>query len=115
QIGENRYEIIAGERRWRAAQQAGLSEIPALIKDFSDEQASEAALIENVQRDDLTPLEEARGYKAIIDKFGYTQEQLSTKIGKSRSHIANTLRLLSLPENIKALIDEGKISAGHGR
>lgn len=111
----NYYEIIAGERRWRAAKKIGLSEVPVIVKDFDDKKASEAALIENIQRDDLNPIEEAVAYQIIIDNFSFTQEQLSKKIGKSRSHVTNMLRLIKLPESIKSLIKNGKITAGHAR
>lgn len=111
----DRYEIIAGERRWRAARLAGLNEIPVLIRDIDDQQALELALIENIQRQDLTPLEEASGYQRLIDEFSYTQEELATTVGKSRSHVANLLRLLSLPEKIKAYLEDDKISMGHAR
>lgn len=109
------YEIVAGERRWRAAQQAQLHQVPVVIKDLSDSDALEVALIENLQRQNLTALEEAEGYKRLMDEFGHTQEELAKSLGKSRSHVANTLRLLGLPEEIKELVDEGKLSAGHAR
>lgn len=109
------YEIVAGERRWRASKMAGLQEIPVRIMDFSDAQALESGLIENIQRDDLTPIEEASAYKHLIEEFQYSQEQLSQKIGKSRSHIANTLRLLMLPPYIQDQVNSGKISPGHAR
>ena len=109
------YEIIAGERRWRAAQIAKLHEIPVIIRPFSDAQSLEIAIIENVQRSDLTAIEEAAAYQDLMNRFQYTQEQVSEVIGKSRSHIANTLRLLKLPESVKSLIAEGKLSAGHAR
>ncbi|MBY0355507.1 MAG: ParB/RepB/Spo0J family partition protein [Rickettsiales bacterium] len=111
----DQYEIIAGERRWRAAQIAGLTEIPVLIKEIDDQQALELALVENIQRQDLTPLEEASGYQRLIDEFSYTQEELATTVGKSRSHVANLLRLLSLPEKIKTHLDEERLSMGHAR
>jgi len=113
--GGDRYDIIAGERRWRAAQIAGLHEVPVLIRDLSDSDALEVALIENVQRQDLTSLEEAEGYQRLMDEFSHTQEALAKGVGKSRSHIANTLRLLGLPKKVKALLDAGELSAGHGR
>lgn len=109
------YQIIAGERRWRAASRVGLSEVPVVIKNFDDGEALEIALIENIQRADLNAVEEARGYRQLIDKFGYAQEKLASVIGKSRSHIANTLRLLSLPKPVLDLIVSGKITAGHAR
>ena len=109
------YEIIAGERRWRAAQKAKLHEVPVIIKDLNDQETLEIALIENLQRQDLSPLEEADGYKRLMQEFTHTQEELAKVMGKSRSHVANTLRLLSLPEFIKTMIDDGSLSAGHGR
>jgi ParB family transcriptional regulator, chromosome partitioning protein len=111
----DKYEIIAGERRWRAAQLAGLTDVPVIIRDIDDQQALELALIENIQRQDLTPLEEAAGYQRLIDEFSHTQEELSKTVGKSRSHVANLLRLLTLPESIKQLLDEDKITMGHAR
>ena len=111
----NAYEIVAGERRWRAAQIAQLHEVPVTVREFSDPEALEIAIVENVQRADLNAIEEAGGYQDLITRFGYTQEQLSGLIGKSRSHIANTLRLLKLPETVRTLIIEGKLSAGHAR
>tara|TARA_B100000242_G_scaffold284137_1_gene247104 strand:- start:225 stop:1109 length:885 start_codon:yes stop_codon:yes gene_type:complete len=113
--GERSYEIIAGERRWRAAQIARLREVPILVKDLSNEVVLEAALVENIQRSDLGPLEEAAGYKRLLDEFGYTQDKLAKVIGKSRPHIANTLRLVSLPAPVKILLEEGKITPGHAR
>ncbi len=109
------YEIIAGERRWRAAQIAKLHEVPVIIRPFSDAQSLEIAIIENVQRSDLTAIEEAAAYQELMNRFQYTQEQVSEVIGKSRSHIANTLRLLKLPDSVKKLIAEGKLTAGHAR
>lgn len=109
------YEIIAGERRWRAAQRAGLHEVPIVSFDADDRQALELAIIENVQRTDLDPLEEAAGYQRLGDEFGYSQADLAKIIGKSRSHLGNSLRLLSLPRSVQALLREGKISAGHAR
>ncbi len=109
------YEIIAGERRFRAAKQAGLDSLPVVIKDISRKQAYEIALVENIQREDLSAIEEADGYKRMMEEFGYTQDMLSNTLGKSRSHIANTLRLLNLPSEIKAMLDCGQISAGHAR
>ena len=111
----NAYEIVAGERRWRAAQRAKLHQIPVVIKDLTDAEALEVAIIENVQRADLNPVEEASGYQALMDQFRYTQEQLSNVIGKSRSYIANTLRLLKLPANVREMLLNGKLSAGHAR
>jgi ParB family chromosome partitioning protein len=109
------YEIIAGERRWRAAQRAQLHEIPVLVRTFEDNEALEIALIENIQRQDLTPLEEAEGYQRLIDDHGHTQEVIAQTVGKSRSHVANTLRLLSLPDGVRMLVDSGALTAGHAR
>src|SRR5580693_1105898 len=109
------YEIIAGERRWRAAQRAGLHEVPVVIVEATDAEALQIAIIENVQRADLNPLEEADGYRALSEEFGNSQEEIARIIGKSRSHVANTLRLLKLPETVKAHIHSGKLSAGHAR
>ncbi len=109
------YEIIAGERRWRAAQKALLHDVPVIIKDLDDQEALEIALIENIQRSDLNPLEEALGYKQLIDQYTYTQQQLADGVGKSRSHIANTLRLLTLPEEVRKKIEAGLLTAGHAR
>lgn len=109
------YEIVAGERRYRAAIIAGLTEVPVIEKEFSDNEALEIALIENIVRQDLNDIEEATGLACLIDKFSYTQERLSHVVGKSRSYIANSLRLLSLPEEVKQLLKEKKISAGHAR
>ncbi len=111
----DRYQIVAGERRWRAAQAAGLHEVPAVVRTLGDREALEAALVENIQRENLTPLEEAEGYRRLTDDFDRTQEELARVLGKSRSHITNTLRLLFLPEGVKALLQAGKLSAGHGR
>ncbi|QIA21017.1 MULTISPECIES: ParB/RepB/Spo0J family partition protein [unclassified Mesorhizobium] len=110
-----RYEIIAGERRWRAAQRAGLVEIPIIVRDVNDRTALELAIIENVQRTDLNPVEEALGYQQLIDDHGYTQADLGQVIGKSRSHVANTLRLLKLPDVIRDMLVDGALSAGHAR
>ncbi|RLP23768.1 ParB/RepB/Spo0J family partition protein [Mesorhizobium sp. YM1C-6-2] len=112
---EGKYEIIAGERRWRAAQRAGLTEIPVLVRDVDDRTALELAIIENVQRADLNPVEEAFGYQQLIDEHNYTQADLGNVIGKSRSHVANTLRLLKLPDVIHDLLVDGTLSAGHAR
>ncbi len=111
----NTYEILAGERRWRAAQLAQLHEVPVVIREIGDREASEIALVENIQRQDLNAIEEAQGYKRLIDEFKHTQEALAQAVGKSRSHIANTLRLLTLPAEVQALIDDGTLSAGHAR
>ena len=115
EYGEGRYQIIAGERRFRASKIAELSEIPAVIMNKDDRQAAEIALIENIQREDLNPIEEAMGFRALSEDYGLTQEELSERIGKSRSAIANSMRLLDLPEEILTLLAEGKLSAGHGR
>lgn len=109
------YEIIAGERRWRAAQKAGLTEVPAIVRDVSDRVALELAIVENVQRADLNPVEEALGYQQLIDEHGYSQADLGQVIGKSRSHVANTLRLLRLPESVRTMLVDGALSAGHAR
>ena len=110
-----RYELIAGERRWRAAQAARLHEIPAVVKDLSDREALEAALVENIQRQDLSPLEEAEAYHRLSEEFGHTQEAIGQALGKSRAHVANTIRLLGLPRTILDLLAEGKLDAGHAR
>lgn len=109
------YEIIAGERRWRAAQKAQLHEVPIIVKDFSDAEALEVALVENLQREDLSPLEEAQGYERLMQEFDHTQEGLARILGKSRSHVANMVRLLNLPDAVKAMLDAGELSAGHAR
>src|ERR1700681_701715 len=109
------YEIIAGERRWRAAQRAGLHEVPVVIIEATDAESLQLAIIENVQRTDLNPLEEAEGYRALMDDFSHTQDDIAKMVGKSRSHVANTLRLLKLPDTVKAYINSGKLTAGHAR
>lgn len=109
------YKIIAGERRWRAARLAGLSEVPVVIKDVTDAEAMELALIENLQREDLDPVEEAMGYRQLMDRCELTQEQAAQKLGKSRSAVANSLRLLNLPEDVLAFLKEGKLSTGHAK
>lgn len=114
-LGGAQFEIIAGERRWRAAQKAGLHEVPVIVRDVADKQALELAIIENVQRADLNPLEEAAGYQQLIDEYEYSQADLGGIIGKSRSHVANTLRLAKLPEPVKRLLAQGALSAGHAR
>ncbi len=111
----NAYEIICGERRWRAAQLAQLHEVPVVVRDFTDAEALEIALVENLQREDLTPLEEADAYQRLKDEFGHTQEALADGIGKSRSYVANMLRLLGLPGAVKAMLGDGRLSAGHAR
>ena len=109
------FEIVAGERRWRAAQRAGLHDVPVIVRELSDKEALELAIIENVQRQDLNALEEAVGYQQLIDEYRYSQSELADVIGKSRSHIANTLRLLKLPEEVQGYLREGKLTAGHAR
>jgi ParB family chromosome partitioning protein len=109
------YQIIAGERRWRAAQAAKLHNVPVVIREFSDEDALEIALVENLQRQDLSPIEEAAGFKRLMDEFSLTQEKVSARVGKSRSHVANMLRLLNLPEEVREMLDDGRLSAGHAR
>lgn len=109
------YQIIAGERRWRASRLAGLDEIPATVIEADDRKAQELALVENLQREDLNPLEEARGYRALMDDFGLTQETVSRSVGKSRPAIANALRLLALPEEVSSMVERGDLSAGHAR
>jgi ParB family chromosome partitioning protein len=112
---EEQYEIVAGERRWRAAQLAGCHQLPVVVYALSDREALEVALLENVQRQDLTPLEEAQGYRRLIDEFGHTQDELARSLGKSRSHIANLIRLLGLPGPLRAMLESGQLSAGHAR
>ena len=114
-LGGAKFEIIAGERRWRAAQKAGLHDIPILIREVEDRQALEIAIIENVQRSDLNSVEEALGYQQLMNEYDYTQNNLAQVIGKSRSHVANTLRLLKLPEEVRGFISSGELSAGHAR
>jgi ParB family transcriptional regulator, chromosome partitioning protein len=109
------YEIVAGERRWRAAQRAQIHEVPVLIRELDDRETLEIAIIENVQRADLNALEEAAAYRQLMDQYHYTQQQLADAVGKSRSHIANTMRLLTLPESVRAMIDSGTLTAGHAR
>ena len=111
----NRYQIIGGERRWRAAQAAGLHEVPALVREFTDREAMAAGLVENLQRQDLNALEEAEGYGRLTEQFGLTQEALARAVGKSRPHVANTLRLLGLPPRVRDLLREGALTAGHAR
>ncbi|WP_193337734.1 ParB/RepB/Spo0J family partition protein [Devosia beringensis] len=111
----NIFELIAGERRWRASQRAGLHDVPVIIRDVDDKEALELAIIENVQRADLNPLEEAMGYGQLIEQFEYTQQDLAQVIGKSRSHVANTLRLLRLPEDVREMVASGTLTAGHAR
>jgi len=110
-----RYEIIAGERRWRASQQAQVHEVPVHVVELSDAEVLEVALIENLQRQDLSPVEEARGYRKLLDEFGHTQERVAEAVGKSRTHVANLIRLLSLPESVQSLLESGEISVGQAR
>ena len=114
-VDSGRYEIIAGERRWLAAQKAGLHEVPIIILDLSDSESLEVAIVENIQRDDLNAIEEAKGYERLADEFGYDHEKISRFMSKSRSHVSNTLRLLSLPQDIIGMIEEGTITAGQAR
>jgi len=109
------FEIVAGERRWRAAQRAGIHTVPVIVRELTDKEVLELAIIENVQRQDLNAIEEAAGYRELVERFAYSQEQLSEIIGKSRSHVANTLRLLKLPVGVQALVQQGSLSAGHAR
>lgn len=112
---DGQYQIVAGERRWRAAQKAGLHEVPALVREFDDVEVLEVAIIENIQRADLNAIDEAQGYQQLIDRFGHTQERLAHALGKSRSHVANILRLLTLPHEVQDWVIGGKLSAGHAR
>lgn len=114
-LGGDRYEIVAGERRWRAAQLAKLHDVPVVIREMADREALEIAIVENVQRADLNAIEEAAAYQELIDQFGRTQEEVAKEVGKSRSHVANTLRLLRLPETVKAMVRDGRLTAGHAR
>lgn len=109
------YQIVAGERRWRAARMAGLGEVPAVVRELTDEQVTELALIENLQREDLNPLEEAKGYQSLMDSYAMTQEDVAKTVGKSRPAVTNVLRLLGLPEDLQQAVAEGKFSAGHAR
>lgn len=111
----DRFQIVAGERRWRAAQMAQLHELPVLVRNFDDTEVLEVAIIENIQRADLNPIEEALGYRQLMHKFGHTQEKMAEALGKSRSHIANLLRLLNLPETVQDMVTDGRLSAGHAR
>ncbi|HEY1963180.1 MAG TPA: ParB/RepB/Spo0J family partition protein [Rhizomicrobium sp.] len=111
----NAFEIVAGERRWRAAQLAKLHDVPVVVRELSDSESLELAIIENVQRADLNAIEEAAAYHELMDRFSYTQERLAQEVGKSRSHVANTMRLLKLPEGVKAMIRDGRLTAGHAR
>lgn len=112
---EDTFEIVAGERRWRASQQAQLHEVPAIIREYNDTEALEVAIIENIQRADLNAIEEAQGYRDLMNRFGHTQEKVSEALGKSRSHIANLLRLLNLPDEVQDMVVEGALTAGHAR
>jgi ParB family chromosome partitioning protein len=112
---EGRFEIVAGERRWRAAQLAMLDSVPVLVRDYSDTEVLEVAIIENIQRAELTPIEEAMAYRQLIDRFGHTQEKLADTLGKSRSYVANALRLLNLPDDVVGMLSTGALSAGHAR
>ena len=112
---DGHFEIVAGERRWRASQIAQRHEVPVLVRDFNDTEVLEVAIIENIQRSDLNPVDEAAGYRQLMDKFGHTQDQMATALGKSRSHIANLLRLLSLPNDVQGFLTDGELSAGHAR
>lgn len=114
-INEDDYEIIAGERRWRAAKKIGLNRVPIIIKDFTNEEALTMALVENLQRENLSPLEEALGYQAMVDQLKITHEEVGEFVGKSRAHVTNMLRLIQLPESVQALLREGKLTAGHAR
>ncbi len=114
-VGDSSYQLVAGERRWRAAQMANLHSVPVVVRDYSDIEVLEIAIIENIQRADLNPVEEARGYRQLMDRFGHTQEKLAEALGKSRSHIANILRLLQLPQSILDFLQDGKLSSGHAR
>jgi ParB family chromosome partitioning protein len=111
----NAYQIIAGERRWRASQIAGLHEVSVIVTEFDDERVLEIALVENLQREDLNPLEEAQGYRRLVDRFGHTQDAVAKAVGKSRSHIANIMRLLNLPETVQKMVADGRLSSGHAR
>ncbi|WP_262693451.1 ParB/RepB/Spo0J family partition protein [Kordiimonas aquimaris] len=115
EVGTDRYQIVAGERRWRASQKAGIHEVPVMVLELSDTEALEVAIVENIQRQDLSAIEEATAYQRLIDEFGHTQDAVSKIVGKSRSHITNLLRLLNLPQKVRDLVDMGKISMGHAR
>ena len=114
-LGADSYEIVAGERRWRAAQLAKLHDVPVVVREMSDAESLELAIVENVQRADLNAIEEAAAYHELMDRFGYTQDRIAKEVGKSRSHVANTLRLLRLPESVKAMLRDGRLTAGHAR
>jgi ParB family chromosome partitioning protein len=114
-VGSDKYEIVAGERRWRAAQRAGLHTIPAVVRELNEVEVLEIAIVENVQRTDLNPIEEAQGFQALIDRFGRTQQEIADAVGKSRPHIANMLRLLQLPDDLQEMVRDGRLSSGHAR
>lgn len=114
-VGEGQYELVAGERRWRAGQLAGLKVIPAVVKDLSDRETTEMALVENVQREDLTAIEEARAYKLLMEEFGLTQEEVARRVGKSRVAVSNAVRLLGLPVEVQEMVEEGRLTPGHAR
>ncbi len=114
-VGERRYQIVAGERRWRAAKRIGLSEVPVIIRELTDSEASQIAMIENLQRENLNPIEEAQGYQALMQQFGMTQEEVAKTVGRSRPAVANSLRLLNLPVLVQDYLEKGKISAGHAK
>ena len=114
-MANGRYQIVAGERRWRAARMVGLSEVPVVVREMSDGQTMELALIENLQREDLNIMEEAQGYRELMDTYGFTQEQVAQRVGKSRPAVANALRMLTLPKNIGEMVRKGQLSPGHGR
>lgn len=111
----DRFEIVAGERRWRASQRAGLADVPVIVRDFDDTEVLEIGVIENIQREGLNPIDEAAAYRALIDRFGRTQDKVAEALGKSRSHIANSMRLLNLPDQVQAMVLDGRLSAGHAR
>lgn len=115
QTGPEKYQIVAGERRWRAAQMAGIHEVPVVVRELTDAEVLEIAIVENIQREDLSAIEEAVGYSKLIEEFGHTQEALSKIVGKSRSHITNLMRLLNLPQKVRDLVDNGRLSMGHAR
>lgn len=115
ELGPDKYQIVAGERRWRAAQKAGVHEVPVVVHDLTDTEVLEVAIVENIQREDLSAIEEAAAYSRLIEEFGHTQEVLAKIVGKSRSHITNLLRLLNLPQKVRDLVDEGRLSMGHAR
>ena len=114
-IGEQRYQIVAGERRWRAAKRIGLSEVPVIVRDLNDREASQFALIENLQRENLNPIEEAAGYQLLIDEYGMTQEEVAKTVGRSRPAVANAIRLLNLPASIREYLEKGKLTVGHAK